>query len=251
MTNDSTQSPHLTHNNSSSGIDVRSHPDDTDPLEPHADSHGFLRLPPALARYGPGGRTHIRGLSMDSGKDAVLLSDHSHNTVCWQCYSVSFPLCLFYLSPSTCPSTHTKISISVRPPWQVPSQISKRRRARFQTSPTFWSSFPCWAPSVPEQEGRAHRKKRGQRAKRKLELQREVNPNKKVCFHTCTPFIYMIYRLRVHADVYTWMRCQCRFLWAFSNFLQWIWGPLPDQTMQQQRPTLTPNQRDPNHPRAY
>lgn len=116
MTNDSTQSLHLTHNNSSSGIDVRSHPDDTDPLEPHVDSHGFLRLPPALARYGPGGRTHIRGLSMDSGKDAVLLSDHSHNTVCWQCYSVSFPLCLLYLSPSTCPSTHTKISISVRPP---------------------------------------------------------------------------------------------------------------------------------------
>lgn len=74
-------SPQLTNDNSSSGIDVRSHLDDTDPLEPNADVHGFLRLPLALARYGPGGRTHIRGLSMDSGKDAVLLSDRAHNTV--------------------------------------------------------------------------------------------------------------------------------------------------------------------------
>ncbi|AWP13764.1 putative pecanex-like protein 2 [Scophthalmus maximus] len=64
----------------SSGIDVHSHPDDTDPLDVNVDSQGFLRLPPALGRYGPGGRTHIRGLSMDSGKDAVLLSDRSHNT---------------------------------------------------------------------------------------------------------------------------------------------------------------------------
>lgn len=74
-------SPQLTNDNSSSGIDVRSHLDDTDPLEPNADVHGFLRLPVALARYGPGGRTHIRGLSMDSGKDAVLLSDRAHHTV--------------------------------------------------------------------------------------------------------------------------------------------------------------------------
>ncbi|XP_027133563.1 pecanex-like protein 1 isoform X2 [Larimichthys crocea] len=80
MTNDSTPSPQLTNDNSSSGIDVHSHPDDTDPLDPNVDSQGFLRLPPALARYGPGGRTHIRGLSMDSGKDAVLLSGRSHNT---------------------------------------------------------------------------------------------------------------------------------------------------------------------------
>ncbi|XP_044070859.1 pecanex-like protein 1 isoform X2 [Siniperca chuatsi] len=80
MTNDSTPSPQLTNDNSSSGIDVNSHPDDTDPLDPNVDSQGFLRLPPALGRYGPGGRTHIRGLSMDSGKDAVLLSDGSHNT---------------------------------------------------------------------------------------------------------------------------------------------------------------------------
>ncbi|XP_042358651.1 pecanex-like protein 2 [Plectropomus leopardus] len=79
-TDDSTPSPQLTNDNSSSGIDVHSHHDDTDPLDPNVDSQGFLRLPPALARYGPGGRTHIRGLSMDSGKDAVLLSDRSHNT---------------------------------------------------------------------------------------------------------------------------------------------------------------------------
>ncbi|KAK2824477.1 hypothetical protein Q5P01_021652 [Channa striata] len=79
-TTDSTLSPQLTNDNSSSGIDVHSHPDDTDPLDPNVDSQGFLRLPPALGRYGPGGRTHIRGLSMDSGKDAVLLSDRSHNT---------------------------------------------------------------------------------------------------------------------------------------------------------------------------
>uniref|UniRef100_A0A672JJA4 Pecanex-like protein n=1 Tax=Salarias fasciatus TaxID=181472 RepID=A0A672JJA4_SALFA len=69
-TGDSTPSPQLTNDNSSSGIDVRSHPDDTDPLEPSVDSHGFLRLPQILSRCGPGGRTHLRGLSMDSGKDA-------------------------------------------------------------------------------------------------------------------------------------------------------------------------------------
>ncbi|XP_043991574.1 pecanex-like protein 1 isoform X2 [Gambusia affinis] len=80
MNEDGTPSPQLTNDNSSSGIDVRSHPDDTDPLEPIADSQGFLRLPAMVGRYGPGGRTHIRGLSMDSGKDAVLLSDRSQNT---------------------------------------------------------------------------------------------------------------------------------------------------------------------------
>ncbi|KAL6102065.1 pcnx2 [Pungitius sinensis] len=77
---DSTQSPQLTHDNSSSGIDVHSQRDDTDPLDANVDSQGFLRLPPALGRHGPGGRTHIRGLSVDSGKDAVLLSDRSHVT---------------------------------------------------------------------------------------------------------------------------------------------------------------------------
>ncbi|XP_029030939.1 pecanex-like protein 1 isoform X2 [Betta splendens] len=80
LPNDSTLSPQLTNDNSSSGIDVHSHRDDTDPLDPNVDPQGFLRIPPALGRYGPGGRTHIRGLSMDSGKDAVLLSDRSHNT---------------------------------------------------------------------------------------------------------------------------------------------------------------------------
>ncbi|KAM7408470.1 hypothetical protein PAMA_002275 [Pampus argenteus] len=79
LSNNSTPSPQLTNDNSSSGIDVHSHPDDTDPLDSNVDPQGFLRLPPALGRYGPGGRTHIRGLSMDSGKDAVLLSDRSHN----------------------------------------------------------------------------------------------------------------------------------------------------------------------------
>ncbi|XP_061601695.1 pecanex-like protein 1 [Cololabis saira] len=77
---DSSPSPQLTNDNSSSGIDVHSHHDDSDPLEPNVDSQGFLRLPRNVCRYGPGGRTHIRGLSMDSGKDAVLLSSRSHNT---------------------------------------------------------------------------------------------------------------------------------------------------------------------------
>lgn len=80
LTSESTPSPQMTNDNSSSGIDVHSHPDDTDPLDVKVDSQGFLRIPPALGRYGPGGRTHIRGLSMDSGKDAVLLSDRSNTT---------------------------------------------------------------------------------------------------------------------------------------------------------------------------
>ena len=75
-------SPLLTNDNSSSGVDLHSHHDDSDPPELTVDSEGFLRLPPALGRCGPGGRTHVRGLSMDSGKDAVLLSERSHNAVC-------------------------------------------------------------------------------------------------------------------------------------------------------------------------
>uniref|UniRef100_A0A4W4E8H4 Pecanex-like protein n=1 Tax=Electrophorus electricus TaxID=8005 RepID=A0A4W4E8H4_ELEEL len=55
--------PHLT-NNSSSGIDVNSHPEENEPSE----SFRFRRV-------GAGGRTHIRGLSIDSGRDAVLI-DH-------------------------------------------------------------------------------------------------------------------------------------------------------------------------------
>ncbi|XP_077586246.1 pecanex-like protein 2 [Stigmatopora nigra] len=53
--------------------------DDEDPLVSSTDPQGFLRLPPGLGRYGPGGRAHLRGLSMDSGKDAVLLPDRSQN----------------------------------------------------------------------------------------------------------------------------------------------------------------------------
>lgn len=108
-TDDSTPSPQLTNDNSSSGIDVHSNHDDTDPLDPNVDSQGFLRLPPALGRYGPGGRTHIRGLSMDSGKDAVLLSDRSHNTVCWQLSSVSISS---YLHPSVHSFIRTFVSLS-------------------------------------------------------------------------------------------------------------------------------------------
>lgn len=111
QTNDNTPSPQLTNDNSSSGIDVHSHPDDTDPLDPNVDSQGFLRLPPALARYGPGGRTHIRGLSMDSGKDAVLLSDRSHNTVCRQFSSAS--VSLFILVVSIHLSMHTYKHVSL------------------------------------------------------------------------------------------------------------------------------------------
>ncbi|KAF6716244.1 Pecanex-like protein 2 [Oryzias melastigma] len=78
-TADRTASPQLTNENSSSGIDVHSHPDDTEPLDPNVDCQGFLRLPHSVGRCGPGGRIHARGLSMDSGKDAVLLSDRSHH----------------------------------------------------------------------------------------------------------------------------------------------------------------------------
>ncbi|KAM3863094.1 pecanex-like protein 2 [Diretmus argenteus] len=81
LTDDNTPSPQLTNDNSSSGIDVHSHPDDTDSPDLNVDPEGFLRLPPAFGRYGPGGRTHIRGLSMDSGKDAVLLSDRNITTM--------------------------------------------------------------------------------------------------------------------------------------------------------------------------
>lgn len=80
-TADRTASPQLTNENSSSGIDVHSHPDDTEPLDPNVDCQGFLRLPHSVGRCGPGGRIHARGLSMDSGKDAVLLSDRSHHAV--------------------------------------------------------------------------------------------------------------------------------------------------------------------------
>ncbi|KAG7256526.1 hypothetical protein CRUP_014524, partial [Coryphaenoides rupestris] len=81
LSHDNVLSPLLTNDNSSSGVDVHSHHDDSNPPELSVDSEGFLRLPvAALGRYGPGGRTHIRGLSMDSGKDAVLLTERSQNT---------------------------------------------------------------------------------------------------------------------------------------------------------------------------
>lgn len=73
---DGTAAPQPTNEDGSSDAD------NTDAPQQSLDSRAFLRLPPTLARCGPGGRTHIRGLSMDSGKDAVLLSDHSHHTVC-------------------------------------------------------------------------------------------------------------------------------------------------------------------------
>uniref|UniRef100_A0A8B9RMT7 Pecanex-like protein n=1 Tax=Astyanax mexicanus TaxID=7994 RepID=A0A8B9RMT7_ASTMX len=61
--------------NSSSGIDVHSHPDETDPTELKSDADGFLQIPSGFRRIGPGGRTHVRGLSMDSGRDAVLIGN--------------------------------------------------------------------------------------------------------------------------------------------------------------------------------
>jgi len=82
LSHDNVLSPLLTNDNSSSGVDVHSHHDDSNPPELSVDSEGFLRLPVAvLGRYGLGGRTHLRGLSMDSGKDAVLLTERSQNTV--------------------------------------------------------------------------------------------------------------------------------------------------------------------------
>lgn len=66
-------SPQLT-NNSSSGIDVNSHPDENDPPELKLDADGFLQIPSAYMRCTQSGRTHARGLSIDSGRDAVLIS---------------------------------------------------------------------------------------------------------------------------------------------------------------------------------
>ncbi|XP_076831764.1 pecanex-like protein 2 isoform X2 [Brachyhypopomus gauderio] len=65
-------SPHLT-NNSSSRIDVNSHPDENYPSLQRSDNDGFLQIPSGFRRVGAGGRTHVRGLSIDSGRDAVLI----------------------------------------------------------------------------------------------------------------------------------------------------------------------------------
>ena len=70
-------SPQLTNDNSSSGIDVRSHPDETDLPELNMDPEGFLQIPSATGKLGPGSRTHVRGLSIDSGTDAVLSADRA------------------------------------------------------------------------------------------------------------------------------------------------------------------------------
>ncbi|XP_062376354.1 pecanex-like protein 1 [Sardina pilchardus] len=67
----------LTNDNSSSGIDVHSHPDENEAPELRMDADGFLQIPAGYGRYGPGGRTHVRGMSIDSGRDAVLIADRS------------------------------------------------------------------------------------------------------------------------------------------------------------------------------
>ncbi|KAL4640844.1 pecanex-like protein 2 isoform X2 [Arapaima gigas] len=67
-------SPQLTNDNSSSGIDVQSHVDESDPPELKTDKDGFLRIPSSLARHSSG-RMHMRGLSVDSGTDVALGAD--------------------------------------------------------------------------------------------------------------------------------------------------------------------------------
>ncbi|XP_028843982.1 pecanex-like protein 2 isoform X2 [Denticeps clupeoides] len=58
-------SPQLTHD-SSSGIDVSSHPDESETLDLKMDADGFLQIPAGPGRCGPVGRTHTQRLSMDS-----------------------------------------------------------------------------------------------------------------------------------------------------------------------------------------
>lgn len=67
------ENPSLNTNNSSSGIDVRSHPDESEHMELKLDTDGFLQIPSGFGRFGGGGRMHARGLSIDSGRDAVLI----------------------------------------------------------------------------------------------------------------------------------------------------------------------------------
>ncbi len=71
-------SPQVT-NNSSSGIDVNSHTEENDPPELKVDADGFLQIPSAYMRCTQSGRTHARGLSIDSGRDAVLISHRAKN----------------------------------------------------------------------------------------------------------------------------------------------------------------------------
>lgn len=67
------ENPSPSTNNSSSGIDVRSHPDESEHTELKSDSDGFLQIPSGFGRFGGRGRMHARGLSIDSGRDAVLI----------------------------------------------------------------------------------------------------------------------------------------------------------------------------------
>uniref|UniRef100_A0A671L998 Pecanex-like protein n=1 Tax=Sinocyclocheilus anshuiensis TaxID=1608454 RepID=A0A671L998_9TELE len=66
-------SPQVTKNNSS-GIDVNSYTEENDPAELKVDVDGFLQIPAVYMRWTLSGRSHARGLSIDSGRDAVLIS---------------------------------------------------------------------------------------------------------------------------------------------------------------------------------
>uniref|UniRef100_A0A671L775 Pecanex-like protein n=1 Tax=Sinocyclocheilus anshuiensis TaxID=1608454 RepID=A0A671L775_9TELE len=59
---------------SSSGIDVNSYTEENDPAELKVDVDGFLQIPAVYMRWTLSGRSHARGLSIDSGRDAVLIS---------------------------------------------------------------------------------------------------------------------------------------------------------------------------------
>uniref|UniRef100_A0A671LCG3 Pecanex-like protein n=1 Tax=Sinocyclocheilus anshuiensis TaxID=1608454 RepID=A0A671LCG3_9TELE len=58
----------------SSGIDVNSYTEENDPAELKVDVDGFLQIPAVYMRWTLSGRSHARGLSIDSGRDAVLIS---------------------------------------------------------------------------------------------------------------------------------------------------------------------------------
>uniref|UniRef100_A0A672SQ43 Pecanex-like protein n=1 Tax=Sinocyclocheilus grahami TaxID=75366 RepID=A0A672SQ43_SINGR len=55
-------------------IDVNSQTEENDPPELKVDADGFLQIPSVYMRCTQSGRTHARGLSIDSGRDAVLIS---------------------------------------------------------------------------------------------------------------------------------------------------------------------------------
>ncbi|XP_023689512.2 pecanex-like protein 2 isoform X2 [Paramormyrops kingsleyae] len=67
-------SPQLTNDNSSSGIDIRSHPDEGDLPELKTDSDGFLQIPTG-GHHSTETRLQTRGMSIDSGTDAALEAD--------------------------------------------------------------------------------------------------------------------------------------------------------------------------------